>query len=64
MADAAAIGTVQHLKTAQLSRDLDNARVGRSPVRRAVRKVKRSRVLTPVRIAGSKFVPERIKKMG
>ena len=64
MADAAAVGTVQHLQTRQLSRDLNDERVSRSPVRRAVRKVKRSRLLTPIRIAGSRFVPDRIKKLG
>lgn len=64
MADAVAISAIQHLEGVQLRRAVDEARVGKNPVRRGVRKVKRSRKLTPLRIAGSRFVPARIKRLG
>jgi hypothetical protein len=64
MADAAAIGAVHDLKSARLRRELDDARVGRNPIRRSVRRIKRSRRLQPLRIAGSRFVPKRLKRLG
>lgn len=64
MADAAAIGAISRLDAVRVRRELDELRVGRSPLRRAVRKIKRSRWLTPLRIAGSRFVPGRVKRLG
>lgn len=64
MADASSIALVAQLENAALRRQVDDLRLGRSPLRRGVRKIKRSRRLTPVRIAVSRFVPARVKSLG
>jgi hypothetical protein len=64
MADAVALSTIHHLEAVQLRRQLNEARVGKNPLRRSVRKVKRSRKLMPLRIKGARYVPDRIKRLG
>lgn len=64
MADAVAISTVRHLQERRLQRELGDVRVAGSPVRRVVRGVKGSRRLTPARKALSRYVPDRIKRLG
>ena len=64
MADASSIALVTQLENVSLRRELDDVRLGRNPLRRGVRRIKRSRRLTPVRVVFSRFVPARVKNLG